>query len=191
MKILQDFKKILQVNKQRLYVGQNRLHFGFVYDWEQWRNGQLIDSWQVKNILPTAGLSYVVSVAFDGGSQLTDFYVVLLDDFTVSLSDTYASILSTSNQEIIDYSETTRPVWDATRSASTITNNASKATFTMNGSITDIYGGGLVTDNTKNDNASDSSKILISEAMFDSPKLGIETADVLKVSIGLTLTNPA
>ena len=125
-----------------------------VWTIEHWRAGELLAKRVEENLVPDEFINHVLDVALSGGTQITAWYLALFsDDHTPAASDTYAVPGYT---EADGYDESTRPQWqEAGVSAKSITNSANKATFTMDGTDTTIYGAALVgggtAPSTKND----------------------------------------
>ena len=155
------------------------------WEWRLYRDGKLIETWEQKNLCTDEGLTYLLDVGFSGASGVSPWYVVIFqDDHTPAAADTYATPGFT---ECTLYDESTRPTWiEAGVSSKTITNSASKATFTISGT-TVIYGAALVGGGTAPSTKGDTSGggTLYNESKFSSSK-AVEDDDVLKVSITLT-----
>ena len=156
-----------------------------VWTVEHWRAGELLAKRIEENLVPDEFINHVLDIALSGGTQITTWYLALFsDDHTPAASDTYATPGFT---EADGYDETTRPQWsEAGVSSKSITNSASKATFTMDGTDTTIYGAALVSDNTKNDQAA-SGAVLGPVAQFSGGAItGIADDDVIKVYMTIT-----
>jgi hypothetical protein len=156
-----------------------------VWTFEHFRAGVKIGERVVENLCPDEFINYMLDAGLSGGTQKTSWYLALFsDDHTPAASDTYASPGFT---EADGYDEATRPAWsEAGVSAKQITNSASKATFTMDGTDTTIYGAALVSDNTKGDSVA-SGAVLGPVAQFSGGALtGIVDDDVIKVYMTVT-----
>ena len=152
---------------------------------EHWRGNNLLAERIEENLVPDEFINHVLDVALSAGTQITAWYLALFsDDHTPAASDTYATPGFT---EADGYDETTRPQWsEAGVSSKSITNSASKATFTMDGTDTTIYGAALVSDNTKDDQAA-SGAVLGPVAQFSGGAItGIADDDVIKVYMTIT-----
>ena len=166
------------------------LHFAIwaksFWEWEHWRDGQLIDSWADGNLCTDEGINYYLDAAFSGATAITSWYVALFEDnHTPAAGDTYAVPGYT---ESTAYDEANRPGWqEAGVSSKTITNSANKASFTMNASKT-IYGASLVgggsAPQTKGDTAGGGT--LFGMAQFSSGSKPVVDDDILKVTITIT-----
>jgi hypothetical protein len=159
------------------------------WQWEHWRKGKLIDSWEEKNMCTNEGLEHALGVAFGAGTPVTDWFIAIYNSNTTPASNmVYATPLFT---ESTNYSETTRPEWvDAGVSSKVITNTASKASFTM--SLAEVvYGAGLVgggsAATTKGDAAGGG--VLYNVSAFSGGSKSVASDDVLKVTVALTIAD--
>lgn len=163
------------------------------WDWEHWRkfNGvyQLIDTWREPNVTTTEGRTNMLGTYFSGDTQNTTwYYIVFEDNYTPLVTNTYASPGFT---ECTAYDEATRPQWqEGGASAASITNSATKASFTFNDTKT-IYGSALVaggTDpNTKGNTAGGG--VLFCSSQFTSGSKPVVSTDILKVSTTVALAD--
>ncbi len=165
------------------------LKMGSIYEVEHWRKcgrsgGWIADVTEDHNAVTYEGLNYALNVAFHGGTQEPDWYVVLFsNNHTIATNDTYATPGYT---EATAFSEGTRPAWTAaTATSQEITNSANKASFTFSTAMT-IYGATLVSDSTKGDTAATAT--LFGGAKFAAEK-AVEASDILKITIKITAAN--
>lgn len=102
-----------------------------------------------ENLVTNAGLDYLLSAGLDGGSQITTWYLGLIDDSpTVAAGDTMAS--HAGWVEVTAYDEANRQTWTGgTVSGQSVDNVGNEATFTISADSTDIGGAFLVSNNTK------------------------------------------
>lgn len=151
------------------------------WQWELWRDGKLIKTWEHGNIYTAEGYEYFLDAGLLGGTQKTAWYIALMGaDHTPAATDTYANSMGTGNYESTDYSESTRPTWTpGSISGQSVDNEASKASFTMSGTDTTIYGTMLVSFATKGDNA-ESGAVLMAIGKFDNIMTGIQAGDSIK-----------
>ena len=167
----------------------NRFRIFSKWAWELWRKGKLIDHWVEGNLCTDEGLNYVLDVAFSAGTAITAWYCLIFENnHTPAAGNTYATPGFT---ESTAYSETNRPAWtDGGVSAKTVSNSASKASFTMNASKT-IYGGALVgggtAPNTKGDSAGGGKLYNVSQ--FTGGAKSVILNDVLQVTISFTIAD--
>ncbi len=159
-----------------------------IWNWEQFRNGKLIDKWQEQNICTDEGLNALLDIMFHSVTQLTTWYVLIFEsDTTPAAGTTYAVPVFT---ECTTYDEATRPEFvEAAASSKSISNTANKAEFTISASKT-VYGAALVAGGsaapTKGDVAGGGTMYCASQ--FSSSK-AVEDDDVLKVTVTLTSSN--
>ena len=167
---------------------QHKLNIGAIFHLEHWRKNQLIGEHHAENLCPDEFINYMLDAGLSGGTPITAWYVLIFNDnHTPAAGDTYAVPGFTESTE---YDETNRPAWtEAGVSSKVITNSASKATFTMTGTDTSIYGaaivGGGTGASTKDDQAGGGT--LGPEAQFTGGAVtGIVDDDVLKVYVTIT-----
>lgn len=134
------------------------------------------------NVCTDEGINKLLDVMFHGASQVSTWYIALFsNNYTPLVTNTYAVPGYT---EATIYDEATRPEFvEAAASSKVITNSASTAEFTMNGSAT-IYGSALVSNNTKGDTAA-SGAVLYCSAQFTYSQ-GVVSGNVLNVTITIT-----
>lgn len=138
------------------------------------RNGEVIDQFDCDNLVVNQGLNYMLGAALGNQTVITSWYIGLFSgNYTVVAGDTAATIASNST-EVSAYTAGTRQGWSpAAPSSQSITNSASQASFTFNGSVT-IYGGFLVSTAT----ISGTSGTLFSGAQFGAAK-SVVSGDIL------------
>lgn len=152
---------------------------------EHWRGDMCLAVRDDENLCPDEFIEHVMDVALSDGTQVSTWYLGLFsDNHTPAAGNTYATPGFT---EADGYDEATRPTWsEAGVSSKSITNSASKATFTMDGTDGTIYGTFLASDNTKDDQAA-SGAVLGPIAQFSGGAItGIVDDDVLKVYMTIT-----
>lgn len=151
------------------------------YKVEAFRNGKLLWSEEFDNIVVTAGLNDSLDKHLKGSSYTAAWYVGLLSATpTVNAADTMASHAGWT--EIADYDEATREVLTlGTVSAGSVDNSASKASFTINGSVT--VGGAFTTSvSTK----SGSTGVLYGAGAFTGGNRALVSGDTLNVTVTCT-----
>lgn len=145
------------------------------------RNGNLIQSIKFNNGIVDVGVRHVYDCAFHAGSQITTWYIGLIDNsgFTaLANADTMASHAGWN--EFTNYSEATRVEWaEGATSVRTIA-SATPADFSITGSGT-IKGGFLVSNSTKNG----TDGVLWSSGVFANPPT-VANGETLKVTYSLT-----
>ena len=144
---------------------------------------------ETPNLVVNVGLQYMAGVALTSTAQITSWYIGL---YGAAASNSPAPGNTMSSHagwtEVIDYSEGTRPA--ATFAAATnadpsvVTNTASKAVFTINGTTT-VGGAFLTSDNTK----LGTTGTLFSAADFQSPgDRSVVSGDILNVTYTFSLS---
>ena len=141
-----------------------------------------------KNLVVNVGLQYMAGVALTSTAQITSWYIGLYGaaaSNNPAATDTMSSHIGWT--ENTTYSESTRPA--ATFAAATnanpsvVTNSASKAAFTINGTTT-IGGAFLTSNNTKGGTTG----TLFSAADFSAPgDRSVVSGDILNVTYTFSL----
>lgn len=154
------------------------LHLGGVFHVEHYRNGVLIDTWDSKNVVTDEGINHALNVIFAGATPVTTWYVGLfVNNYTPVAGDTAATFPATAGEATTQYSEGARQTYvEATSTAKSITNSASKATFTAASAVT-IYGAFLSSISTKGG----TSGVLMAGSKFATAK-ALEAGDQLLVT---------
>jgi len=130
------------------------------------RDGHVIDEWEDHNLVVNEGLNHVLDVLFHGATQVTTWYLGVFEGNYTPVATLTAAAVSVAATECTAYDETTRQAYDEAAAASrSITNAASKATFTFNAATT-IYGAFLVSASAK----SATSGVLFSANRFGTAK---------------------
>ena len=152
------------------------------------KDGNLKWKAETPNLVVNAGLQYMAGVALTSTAQITSWYIGLYGaaaSNTPAATDTMSSHIGWT--EDTTYSNATRPA--ATFAAATnanpsvVTNSASVAQFTINGTTT-IGGAFLTSNNTKGG----STGTLFSAADFQSPgDRNVTSGDTLNVTYTLSL----
>lgn len=145
--------------------------------------------WQYdNNILPTEGLTYLMSL-LGAGSKLATWYIALYAGAITPgaglTAATFASVTSEITSTSEGYTSATRPAWvPGTAAASGIDNNASPTTFTIaTASTLTINGVAMLSSATRGG----TSGVLISSARFANPRVFNDTDEFdIKYALGLT-----
>ncbi len=144
---------------------------------------------ETPNLVVNVGLQYMAGSALTSTSQVTTWYLGLYG--AASSNNPAAGDTMSSHggwTEVTDYSESTRPTasFAAATNAnpSVVTNSASKATFTMNGTTT-VGGAFLTSNNTKGGTTG----TLFSAADFQAPgDRSVVSGDILSVTYTFSLS---
>ncbi len=139
---------------------------------------------EAKNLVPTAGLTSVLSVYFNSGTQITTWYMGLINNSgfaTIAAGDTSASHAGWS--ESTDYGEAVRQtIAFAAASAGAIASSAS-CSFTMNATVT-IKGAFVISNSTKGGTTG----TLFAAASFTNTQ-AMTSGQVLKVDYSCSATS--
>lgn len=163
---------------------KNNLTGGFQYLIEVVKNGVVIDSEVVHNLLPEEGIAHILSAALKGGTQVSTWYIGLFEgNYTPVPTDTAATFPGAAT-ECTAYAEAARQEWvEGSIVSGTLNNSASRAEFTSNANKT-VYGGFVSSNPTKGA----TSGTLLSVVRFSSPKT-FDSGSVLRVTAGFTMTS--
>lgn len=152
-----------------------RVLVGGVFHVEHMRQGELIDSWDMPNLVVDQGLNAMLDIMFHGTTQINPWYLGLFEGNYTPVAGVTAANIATNSTECTAYDETVRQEYVEAAAASKVTTNtASKATFTFNATKT-IYGAFLISDSTKGG----TSGTLFSAARFGSAKSVVSTDQLL------------
>lgn len=148
------------------------------------KDGNVVDSETVHNMIPTEGLNHALGVIFKGTSQVTSWYLGLYEGVYTPASDDTAATIASDATECSAYAESTRvPFVSGAVASGSVDNAASRAEFTLNANKT-IYGGFLVSSSTKGG----TNGVLLSVVRFTSPKV-LESGSVLRVTAGASFSS--
>lgn len=158
-----------------LYFPRQKVNIGGIFYNDVRRNGELIGEEASPNLVVDEGLDHLLNVLFRGGTQVTTWYIGIFEgNYTPQASDT-ASNIATNSTESTAYDESVRQEFDeAAPSSQTVTNSASRATFTINATKT-IYGAFLISDSTK----SGTTGTLLSASAFSSSRDLVDDDELL------------
>lgn len=123
------------------------------------------------NIITTEGLNHLLMVGLSSTAKLNNFYLGLFSGAYTPVAALTAATFSATATEITaaspGYSQTTRPAWTpAAAAAGAIDNTASRAAYTIVGTVT-IRGAGLLSSNVKGG----ATGVLISAARFSADRI--------------------
>lgn len=125
------------------------IRIGGTFHYEHWRNGVLIDSWSESNLITNEGLDSILNVSLRAATQITAWYIGIFEANYTPVATVTAATITAASTESTAYAEATRPVFTSPLStARSLTNTASKATFTINATKT-VYGAFLVSSSAK------------------------------------------
>lgn len=136
------------------------------------------------NGITTAGLNHILDTEFHGGTQVTTWYLGLINGAstpTLAAADTMSSHAGWT--EYTTYSQTNRVAWDETAAASGSNTSNTTSDFSMNGSGT-VAGGFLTSSSTK----SGTTGTLFMTASFSGGNQTVSNGDTLKLTYTLSTT---
>lgn len=142
------------------------------------------------NIITTEGLNNLLDAYLNAAAQITAWFIAPVEtDTNAAITQTYAVPVFT---EWDGYSEAARQAFDpAAAAAGVMTNTASKAVFTSSENKT-LYGaalfGGGSAASTMSNAAGGGTLFCYSKFAAGRP---VEIADVFKVTVSVTIANPA
>lgn len=148
---------------------------------EHIRDGRVIGYYEVPNGIVDVGMNYLLDAGFPGGTQITTWYIGLVDNAGFSAfadADTMASHAGWS--ESTAYSEANRPQWTVGSASSRQVTNAATVDFSINATAT-IKGIFITSNNTKGGTTG----TLWSTAAFGST-VSVNNGDTLKVTYTLS-----
>lgn len=154
---------------------------GGIFTGEIVRKGKVIDRWSDHNLVVNEGLDALLNIMFHGSTQITTWYIGLFEGNYTPVSTVTAATIVSASTECTAYSQSTRPAYDeAASSGQSVTNTASRATFTFSANKT-IYGAFLSSLATK----SGTTGTLFSAARFSTAK-NVENGDELLLTYVFT-----
>lgn len=161
-----------------------RAHLGTIYTIDHIRNGLVIASETVHNLVPIEGLNHAVGVILKGATQATAWYIGLFEGNYSPVPGDTAATFPTSAVECITYTPSTRPAFTAgTVAGGAVDNTAARAEFTFTTAKT-VYGAFLTPTATKGGVVGP----LLSAARFAEPKV-VAIDDVLRVTSSFQATS--
>jgi len=181
--VLEAVRSVIRGRRERSYARaekeRNPRGLRGVFEFKQYRDGKLIDSWKSKNIVPNVALNDNLDVWLSGGTQDTTWFVGLKSTGTPAAGDTSASHGTWT--EVTDYDEAARPAWvDGGVSGQSVSNSGSPAVFTINTTVS-VFGAFLIGITTKGGTTG----ILAAVANFSSSK-SLSDNDTLTVTYTIT-----
>jgi hypothetical protein len=139
----------------------------------------MIDEFEAFNAPTNAGVNHVLDAAFGGGSQISPWYIGLIDNAAGALANT-DTLASKAWTEAVGYSGGARIEWQDDAASSRTKANSTTADFNMTGSAT-IRGLFVCEDDTPGGTTG----VLWSTALFGTPSSVVNT-DVLKLVYSLS-----
>jgi hypothetical protein len=182
--------------KKNLIVPPSGIDLSGRFNVELWRKGKRIDARSFPNGITIEGKNRLLDVAFHAQTQITTWYIALIDLTGYSAldeTDIYDDINQAGNgwDEFDDYTDpanadstTTRPVWTEGAAASKSITNASPVVFdiTATGTVKGIFIVGGTNAQTKGDHTAGTANALWSTALFTGGDVAVENLDQLKIT---------
>lgn len=152
-----------------------------VYHGQILRDGRVIDDFEDANLVVDEGLNALLNIQFAGATQVTTWYLGLFEGNYTPVATLTAATVTAASTECTAYASATRPAYvEASSTAKSTTNSASRASFVFSGTKT-IYGAFLVSISTK----SATTGTLFSAARFTTAK-AVESGDELLLTYTFT-----
>jgi hypothetical protein len=120
------------------------LAVGGIFHVDHMRDGELIDREEVGNLVVNQGLDHILNTVLNAGAQVPAWYLGIFEGNYTPTSGLTAATVTQTATESTAYNEGARQAYTGAASAGqSVTNSASKATFTIN-ATKNIYGAFLV-----------------------------------------------
>jgi hypothetical protein len=180
---------------QYMKHNQQDLFTGGAFVVEHFRAGEKIGEYKLKNGIVNEGLNHVLSIQFDAGTQITQWYIGLINltGFTaLDATDTYDDIDQAGNgwDTFSSYTDAnngdsavTRPAWTTDAPSGQSITNTTQAIYdiTAGGTVKGIFVVGGTNSQTKGDHTA-SGNYLWSTALFSGGDVVVSNGDQLKVT---------
>lgn len=161
---------------------------------EHWRRGRRINEYRVQNGIVNEGKNKLLNVMFDGGTQITTWYLGLIDNSgytALADADNYDNIDQAGNgwDEFKNYTDgnngdntTTRPEWPTDPASAQSITNSTVAVYNITGSgtVKGVFAVGGTGSQTKGHHAA--GPTLWATALFTSGDVTVQNGDQLKVT---------
>ena len=161
---------------------EQKARFGGMFTvWAYDRAGNLLWEDTAKNLVPNPALQYLIDAAFNGGSQVSSWFLAPTGDSPVpDPTDTMA--VHGGWTEVTAYSELTHPAYTGVRTNQTESNSAAKASFSINVKATHLGGAYLTSNGAK----SGATGTLMCVAPFTLGNKVLNSGDTLVVQYSFT-----
>lgn len=148
-----------------------------------WVNGQ--DEQVDPNIVTTQGMNHLLSSLVVGFGLIQPWYIAPYTGSITPVVGTTALTFDTVCTELTQYDEATRQLWsvDALGAGVVLQNDASRANFTINASVT-ATGCGILSAPTKES----TSGVLLAYANFNAPRVLVDD-DILTIRYTITASS--
>ena len=145
-------------------------------------DGELKGVYPFPNTIVTVGLNHILDTEFNSGSQVTTWYIGLVDNSGWTAFDNADTLSSHAGwSENTNYTEANRVTWNSDAAASRTITNANTADFSVNatGNLKGVF---VSSNNVK---ATGNTGTLLSTAAFSSV-VAVSGGDTLKVTYTIT-----
>lgn len=159
---------------------------GFTYLVEVVKDGVVLDSEVVHNIVPLEGIHHALGVLLLDATKVTQWYIGLYENDYTPVTGDVMSTFPTSGValEVTTYAGANRLAFTpGAASAGSVTNATNRAEFEFNATKT-VRGGFISSSGTK----AGTTGVLLSAVKFASAK-SMEDGAILRVTAGLTITS--
>jgi len=140
---------MIELLERKLILPDNKLVFHNMFKLEHARDGKIIDVQEFHNDIVTEGKNQLLDIMFRAQTQLTAWYLGLIDNS--GFSALAAADVMNSHAgwtEFTNYSQANRVQWSPIAASAGSITNTTAATFDITGSGT-LYGGFVTSNNTK------------------------------------------
>lgn len=167
-----------------LLIPTGKLQIGGWYHGQIVRKGEVIDEWESPNIVVNEGLDAIINVFFRGTTGPGAWFLGLFQGTYTPVATVTAATIASAANELTDYSEATRPQWQADAPVNRVVSNATtRAQYTFTAART-VRGAFLVNASTK----SATTGILASAAAFGTAR-SVVADDQLLLTYNISLTS--
>ena len=112
------------------------------------RNEKVIDEFEAENVIVNEGLNYMINAGLGGGSIISVWYLGLFSgNYSPTSTDAAATIAANATETTAYTAGARQQFQPASASGQSITNSASRASFTFNATVA-VYGAFLISSAT-------------------------------------------
>lgn len=154
---------------------------------EHYRNGELLETQEFENAVTNIGLDTILDIMFSAGSQVTTWYLSLIDNAgspTLAAADTMASHAGWSEFNNYDFSasSTNRGTWSESGVSSQAITNSTPVQFDITGAGGTVYGVFLTDTQSRSPG---NTGTLWATAALGTP-IAVVASDALKITYTIT-----
>lgn len=155
-----------------------------VFTVAHYRNGQLLEEFEVQNNATIEGRNLMLDVMFNSEAPIAAWYIGLVDGAVTPVFDENDTLASNGWDELTSYTQATRIAWSPAAASGASIENTTRREFTINATCT-VAGLFLASDNTKGGTAG----VLFAGAAFDTPR-NFVNGDVCQIQYTVALELP-